>query len=399
MKKPLLILAFLFAAMVHAGTSDPQTKALCALLADDIAARRNAVCSPYSLECTMEMAALAARGGTFDEIRDAFDLGKTPGTIAAKMASRRRALDNAARASSGELLVANSFWSAPEDPLRPTFSTLLRDRCDADARLLSSPVGMSVAAINHWVSRKTKGYIPLAVDDLPSETRLLLVNAIYFKMKWACEFDRSATSPRDFHPETGDAQRVPFMNLVTEVPVLDNEIYRAVRLPYGGEKFEMEIVLPNPGRTVADVLAAWKTGAANPVGEKFSLPLSAEIHLPRFRILDGRSLSRPLQSLGVASAFRPDADFTGAFERKSDQLFLSDVRQTAFIDVDEEGTTAAATTVHIGVGCAAPIVPSRWVFLVDRPFLFLLRSADDGDILFAGAVFDASAAAGKVGVE
>ncbi len=397
MKKPLLILAFVSAAMVHAEMSGPPTKMLCAILADDIAAHRNAVCSPYSLGCSMEMAALAARGGTFDEIRAAFDLGNTSEAIAAAAARRRGELAAAVRASSGELLVFNSFWSGPEDPLRPDFAILLRDGCDAEACRLSSRAGMSVADVNHWVFRKTKGYVSSAVDDLPPETRLLLVNVIYFKMKWACEFNRYATTPWNFHPETGNTQRVPFMNLVADVPVLDNGIYRAVRLPYRGGKFEMEIVLPNTGRTVADVLAAWETGAADPMHEAFSSPLSAEIYLPRFHIRDVRTLSQPLQERGVTTAFHYGADFTGAFERHSSQLFLSDVRQSAFIDVDEEGTTAAATTIHIGIGCAAEDVPMRWYFLVDRPFLFLLRFAGNGDILFAGTVFDAAAAGKGVG--
>ena len=400
-------------------TPDPRTLALCALLADDVAAHRNAVRSPYSLSCAMGMAAVGARGRTFDEIRDAFALPAIPEAVAPEAARRRKALTDAALASpGGELLVANSLWWQTADPLRPAFASALREGFDAEARPLASAPANSIGEINRWIAEKTRGHIPAAVGALPDTTRLLLVNAVYFKMKWDCEFDRKATREQEFLPESGPPQRARFMSLLSEFPVLAgaNGLYRAVRMPYKGGRFALEIILPHPGRTVADVLEAWRTGVvpeplrgtapdpapwfgresrggADPFRDAFPLRLPVEVRLPRFRIESRASLVAPLRALGVATAFRDDgaADFSGVFERERRNLALADVRQAALVDVDEEGTTAAAATHAVGCGCAS-YSPTHMDFTVDRPFLFLLRAADDGPLLFAGVVFDAAAA-------
>ena len=156
-------------------------------------------------------------------------------------------------------------------------------------------------------------------------------------------------------------------------------------------------VVPEPLRGTAPDPAPWfgreSRGGADPFRDAFPLRLPVEVRLPRFRIESRASLVAPLRALGVATAFRDDgaADFSGVFERERRNLALADVRQAALVDVDEEGTTAAAATHAVGCGCAS-YSPTHMDFTVDRPFLFLLRAADDGPLLFAGVVFDAAAA-------
>ena len=373
--------------------SPPGAALLVAQLRERIAAKQNVVFSPASLRSALGMAALAARGRTAEELRALLDL-PPDADIAAVAAAERAALEAARAASDGELVAADSVWWFGGDAPRADYLAALREGFGAEAFPLPS---RDPAPINRWISEMTRGRIPAAVGPLPDApdraARLVLADALYFKMKWQCAFDRKQTRTDSFFTEDGAERRVRFMSLVGFFPAFENETYRSLRLPYRGGRFDMQIVVPRGERTLADVLEAWHRGETVPGAEPFVGEVHADVRLPRFDLHDTHDVSRDLRALGAATAFGPGADFSGAFPREGGPLWLDAVRQEAFVEVDEEGTTAAAATYAVGIGCAA--TPMPWPFHVDRPFLFLLRCTDDGRILFAGAVFDAAAAQTK----
>ena len=360
-----------------------------AILADAAAARRNVVFSPFSLSGALGMAALGAKGDTLAQIDRVAGTGADPEALANREARARAAILEAARADGIELVLADSLWKRKGDAPLPAFAERVRRGFGGEV-LDFGPFPAS--AVNRWVSRKTKGLLPSAFDDLPSGTRLALVDAIYFKARWAVPFERKRTSDRTFYPEGGAPRTVPFMNLLAFFAYDSSDRWESLEIPYRGERFRMQIVLPRPGVTVADLVGDWISGADAPPdiaddGEARPWTAYLELSLPKFSLGSSPDVGDALRRLGATDAFDPArADFSGMFPPSAEPFYLTGFSHCAAIEVDERGTTAAAAS-GISFGCRAPTPPDRLV--VDRPFVFLVRGPD-GRILFAGALFDAA---------
>lgn len=213
---------------------------------------------------------------------------------------------------------------------------------------------------------------------------MFLINALYFKGKWRLAFDPKNTRSAPFHAADGSTQSVPTMVLAPKTQrYAGTAEYQAVELLYGNGAFVMTIVLPAEGRTLADLLngldaARWSEWTGALQDQKIGLTL------PKFRIEYKRELKADLSSLGMRVAFDEDrADFSrmADLSQSSARLFLTRVTQKTFVDVNEEGTEAAAAT-SVGVGVtSAPLTLN-----VDRPFLFVIRERLSGTIFFLGVV-------------
>ena len=211
------------------------------LLADAAAARRNVVFSPFSLSGALGMAALGAKGETLAQIDRIAGTGLDPDALAEREAGVRDAILKAARADGVELQLADSLWKQKGDAPLPGFERALRRGFGAEV-LDFGPFPAS--AVNRWVSKKTKGLLPSVFDDLPAGTRLALVDAVYFKARWAVPFERKRTSDRTFYPEGGAPKTVPFMNLLAWFAYDSSDRWESLEIPYRGNRFRMQIVPP-----------------------------------------------------------------------------------------------------------------------------------------------------------
>jgi serpin B len=240
----------------------------------------------------------------------------------------------------------------------------------------------SLAAINGWVSQATGGTIPTILDQISADEVMFLINAIYFKGTWQVQFDPKATQPGTFHAADGTLQTVQFMNrpehLEPRFKLGSVDRIAIAELPYGNGDFAMDIVTGAFGTPVdVDSVAAaltpptWAGLLASLRDVDFGLVL------PKFTMSYERTLNDDLSALGMGVAFTEAAEFPGLSPAA---LMLEFVKQKTFVQVDEAGTTAGASTVT-GV---VPVSLSE--FRVDHPFVFVIRERRTGTILFVGKV-------------
>ena len=257
--------------------------------------------------------------------------------------------------------------------------------------IASMPLATTAAAdrINGWADSVTHGLIAKILDQpLPDTTRLFLANAIYFKGKWLDQFAKSATRDRDFMLVSGRTVRVPMMERVGDYQYRRVPGYQLLRMPYRGGRSALYVLLPDSGVTTAALEARL---AREGWPGSFGKERRAEVRvvLPRFEARVSSSLDKPLRALGAALAYDcARADFSGMARRVSGNtlpLCIGKATQTVYMRVDEEGTEAAAIT-GIPMETVTSEPPPPIPFIVDRPFLFVLRDEVTGADLFIGRI-------------
>lgn len=287
---------------------------------------------------------------------------------------------------------ANDGYSILEDA-----GSLLETHFEAELRTVDfGRAKEAVAQINGWVGEKTCDRIRNLVDaQLISEaTRMILVNAVYFLAEWQTPFEESLTSPKPFHPAGGDAVDVDMMRQCLDLRYVEDDRLgvEAVEIPY--KAMSMLVLLPR--KDAAGGLEALRPSLEDLdriTGGLRSHPV--DLQLPRFRIESRFRLSAVLQELGMQEPFEDSADFSG-FTREPEGLRVDEVIHQTFITVDENGTeAAAATAILMELGAMEDDEPPKPIpFVVDRPFLFLIRDDVTGCILFMGAMCDPRSSGG-----
>jgi serine protease inhibitor len=341
----------------------------------------NVFTSPLSASMALGMAMNGAAGTTYDEMRTTLGFGASAteaeiGESYKSLITLLRGLD-----ASVDFRIANSIWYRTGFPVQPTFLDAGRNWFDARVSALDFASPSAVPTINDWVSASTAGKIPTILDRIEDDQVMFLINAIYFKGSWRTRFDPSHTVTAPFHSVGGD-QSAKLMRREGTMRWLQTADFEAVDLPYGNGAYSMTVVLPATGKRVDDVAAslqpsAWKTWMG-----QFT-DAEVELQLPRFKLEWERKLIPDLQVLGMRAAFIDGgADFS-RMTTPGSQLYISLVKQKTYVDVNEEGTEAAAVT---NVGVAVTSLPVRRPFIVDRPFIFVLRERLSGTILFTGKI-------------
>jgi serpin B len=229
------------------------------------------------------------------------------------------------------------------------------------------------------VDSKTNHRISAIVDRIDPADVMFLINAIYFKASWREKFDSGMTADAPFHATGGD-HTVPLMHREGKMSYAETPTYQAVDLAYGDSVFAMTVILPKPSSTVDAVATSLTSQSWSALTGSFHVTL-VELALPRFRLEWEKELNDDLQALGMRAAFS-DADFT-PMSAAGRQLVISEVKQKAFVDVNEEGTEAAAVT---SVGIQVTSMPISVPMRVDRPFIFAIRERLTGTVLFMGKV-------------
>ena len=233
----------------------------------------------------------------------------------------------------------------------------------------------AIATINDWVNTNTNGKIEKIVEIINPLTMLFLINAIYFKGNWQDEFDKAMTRPGIFHLANGNQKQVQMMRREGEYPYFRGENFEATSLPYGDGRLGMYIFLPNPDSNINEFLEKLNTENWKGWISQFR-DREHDMMLPRFKLEYEVKLNDTLKALGMEVAFSGGADFSGMGQN----LFISEVRHKTFVEVNEEGTEAAAVTVVIPDASGPP------VFRVDRSFFFTIYDAETETILFMGTV-------------
>ncbi|MBR3582484.1 MAG: serpin family protein [Kiritimatiellae bacterium] len=340
--------------------------------------------SPLGVSTVLGMAALGAKGATADEL-DVFL--RLP---AIERQDLQDALDACqAPASPVELSLACSLWMDDALPVLPSYTAALQARYDAEihpADFANAPEAARTG-INRWTADRTHDRIRdlLGPGTIQPTTKLVLVNAIYFKGRWQSPFEPKRTEDADFHLFGGSTVSVPLMHQTLDgAACLENDRFQALLLPYKGRTCSMLVLLPREGVPLADLetdlsacnLASWLSA----MGHR-----KVRLWLPRFKMEWGPvDLVPALRAMGLETAFSPAADFsdiTGARDLQPDMVI-----HKAFIEVAEEGTEAAAATAmgFKALGARPAPEPPPVVFRADRPFLFAILENSTRTVLFLG---------------
>lgn len=350
--------------------------------------------SPYSISSALAMSYAGARGNTAAEMEKALHFtGGHQGTHPAFAALQDR-LNQVQDAGHVELAVANSLWPQEGYPFLPEFLALVKIRYDAEIMPLDFAADTEGArkTINRWVEEETREKIRdlIAPGNLAPLVRLVLVNAIYFKGNWAKQFKPEQTAPGDFFVSSDTAVKVPMMAQTHRFPHAEFDDFQILQLPYEGNDLSMLVVLPRErgglwrveDRLTPEHLRQWRERLVE---------REVRVILPKFKMTWGASLlNGPLQALGMVDAFsETKADFSG-MDGRPDWLYVGLVLHKAFVEVNEEGTEAAAATAVTMKTFARFDPPPE--FRADHPFLFLIQEEETGSILFLGRVADPSKA-------
>jgi serine protease inhibitor len=395
---PLLALVVLLAACDSADPGPPpvQPRALTAAEARVLAADNaftfrlleavaaeapgeNVFLSPFSVSMALGMTLNGARGETAEAIARA--LQKEGLATAELNAAYRGLLDllpHLDRAVSLE--IANAVFSRSDLPVEPAFTEALRTYFDAEAEALDFSRPEAAARINGWVRERTRGRIPELVEPpLPANAVMYLVNALYFKGRWAQPFDPRLTRDDRFRLTGGGTAPVRMMSRRGDYLTYDDGEVSALELPYGSGRYAMTVLLPRQGASLDTLLARlddarWAEITAG-LTEGHLI-----VEMPRLQLEYDVTLNDVLIALGMEPAFSPSrADFSGVSPVPG--LYVSRVLHKTFVEVNEEGTeAAAATAVEFGIVSAPPS------FRVDRPYVFAIRERTTGAILFAGRI-------------
>lgn len=340
--------------------------------------------SPPSVGAAFAMTWAGAKGQTAEQLARALHQTLPPERAHQALGA---ALGAGQMSSAPVFAVANRLWGAGEDFL-PAYLALTREAYSAELGRVdfrADPEGAR-KTINDWVARQTRDRIQdlLPAGTIDPLTRLVLTNAVYFKGSWKSKFDEAATHDGPFTLASGAEVQTKLMRQELTAPYHEGDGFALVELPYEGERFAMVLLVPSrpdgvpalEGKLTADALAGW-IGAAR--------PQKVRVVLPRLKIEDQVGLVPAMQALGVTDLFGAEADLSG-MNGKPHDLYVSAAIHKTFVEVNEEGTEAAAATGVVVATRAAAAPPPE--VRADRPFLFMIRDRETGMIWFLGRETD-----------
>ena len=346
----------------------------------------NMFISPLSVSYALGMTLNGAAGTTYDAMAKTLELqGMSIEEINKSYQSLMKLLTTLDPKVIFE--IANSIWYREGFHVEQEFIDVNKEYFDALVRALNFDDPKSVDIINNWASEKTHGLIEEVIDEIDGATIMFLINALYFKGTWLYEFDPDDTKPAPFYLADGSQTEVQMMSQLSEYHYYANEQFQAIDLPYGDEKFSMTLFLPRPGINIDGLISqlnnqSWSSWINGFPDEK----LKVNLYMPRFTIEYEKKLKDVLTSLGMGIAFDPSADFTNI--NKLGGIWIDDVTHFTYVNVDEEGTEAAAVTVVEIIRSTSGGPP---VMRIDRPFFFVIQENHNDTILFMGKVMNPNA--------
>ncbi|WP_238653403.1 serpin family protein [Paenibacillus piscarius] len=344
----------------------------------------NLTISPYSVAAALALAYNGGAGETAEELGGLLGYApdERPKLNTAHLALLKLLQDGGPGV---ELKIANSVWGMKGLPLRKDYLKTGKEFYDAQIKTTDLAAAKSVKQINGWVTDHTGDKITEMLAEPPGPQAVaVLVNALYFKGTWRNVFPDHATMPGDFHLPGGKTVQAMMMERGGFFPYAEGEQWQAVKLAYGEGQMEMVVILPGEQSSLRELAGQLEQGTL-PLDQEFESSRGT-LQLPRFTASYGTELSKALQALGVKLAFDQQR---GDFSRMVDldrPVYFDKVIHKTFIAVNERGTEAAAATVIDMRAGSAPPPDQPFEMTVNRPFLFLIRDAQTGVMLFLGAI-------------
>ncbi|VVB51331.1 Serpin (serine protease inhibitor) [uncultured archaeon] len=342
--------------------------------------------SPWSIETALSMTYEGARGKTASEMQKVLGI---PSDDAARRNSFKQIQDQINAGSKDyRLSTANAIWPQNNYPFLPEYTSIIQNSYGGESRPMDyvSNAEGSRQIINSWVENKTNDKIKDLIPQgaLTPMTRLVLTNAIYFKGKWVLQFNETNTKQEDFKVNATAKVKAPLMKKTGEkakFKYAEISGTQILELPYEGKEISMLILLPKEGdmpafekEISAEKISEWR----NSIYER-----RVDVYLPKFKVETKYFLPQQLSSMGMPTAFTSNADFSGMDGTRN--LSITDVIHQAYVEVNEEGTEAAAATAVI-VGLTSAMPAPTPIFRADRPFIYIIQQTDTGNILFIGKI-------------
>ncbi len=340
--------------------------------------------SPFSVSSALAMTWAGARNETEREMAEVLHF-----TLGQERLHRAYAALCARLDGSGDgfqVSIANALWRQETEKLLADYLALTK-RCYGAACREVDFMNATEAArqtINAWVEERTRGKIKdlIKESDINASTMLVLINAIHFKGQWLYRFDKENTIAGPFHVSGTQEVEVPFMVQKTDLKYCETEDLQAVELFYKGKELSMVVLLPREWEGLAGMESRLNTESLKRILGKLRMR-RIEIRLPKFKMISDNPLTDIFKALGMKKAFSPrEADFSGMTGKRD--LFISRILHKAFVEVNEEGTEAAAATAVVMKRTSLP--PKPILISVDHPFLFLIKDNTTGAVLFMGRV-------------
>ncbi|KAI3388953.1 hypothetical protein SNEBB_002864 [Seison nebaliae] len=343
----------------------------------------NLIFSPVSLATAMSLATVGARGKCFDELQKTLNLPGDIKTIGDEFEKLMKSLN-----SLKEVTMVNKMFVHAAMKIEPSYKGIAKEQFQAEARNVDfgGDTKQIVDEVNNWVSENTNELITqlLSQSDINPLSRLILLNAIHFKGMWKSQFKKERTQPFDFHKANGEVVKMQAMieaetkfDFNPNCKELDAKV---LKMQYLGDRLSFVVVLPN------DEKNGFKKISNKFNSQIFSQILKRMPHmkvtvvLPKFKIETSESMVKNFQKLGVSRCFNDKSDFTGI--AKEEELYISEILHKAVIDVNEEGTEAAAATAVMMMTRCAMVQPMEIV--CNRPFQYFIYDEQQNMILFAG---------------
>jgi len=351
--------------------------------------------SPFSISIALAMTYAGAHGETAIQMAETLRYVLPPERLHPAFNALDRILDSRGEedvpddgGDPFQLNIANSLWGQKDYPFEEDYLDTVAEHYGAGMRLVNFLEKAEEArqTINQWVVDKTEGKIEDLIPrgGVGAATRLVLTNAIYFKASWAEQFSEDHTQDGPFHPLEGETVTVPMMSYTSpqNLRYQDGDGYQAVELPYVGGKVSMLVLVPDQGN-FGEFESGLDVERLRGIMQGLK-PDSVQLTFPKFEFESELSLANVLSEMGMPIAMSAEADFSGMTGSKD--LFISDVFHKAYVNVNEEGTEAAAATAVVMMESAMPADPVQ--LTVDRPFFFLIRDQETGAVLFFGRVLN-----------
>ncbi|MBO0996027.1 serpin family protein [Bacillus sp. SD088] len=345
----------------------------------------NVFISPTSLLMALSMVYNGADAETKEEIAkalqmegiDVTDLNKANASLMSMLHDHSEDV---------ELTVANSIWLNEHFHFQEHFKDNTEDYFNAMIQEIDVHDSKASNTINDWVKKATNGKIEDIVDSsLDPNMVSILINAIYFNGNWTYEFNQELTEDQPFHLEDGSSTEVPIMTLNEELAYMENEYIQAVTLPYGDdEDMSMNVILPKENSSLEEVHSL----LANESWQDWQQELTSQegtVMLPKFQLEYETTLNESLEKLGMRTAFDENKANFSKMIQEEDPLWISEVKQKTFIDVNETGTEAAAATSTEIKTTSAPINPP-FIMEINRPFIIIITDHPTDTILFMGSI-------------
>jgi serpin B len=346
--------------------------------------------SPYSISGALAMTSAGARGPTLDETEKTLHYPPQDKLHPAFQALTAGINGDPNVKRGYQLSTANALWGQKGYGFKPEFIKLTKDHYGAG--LSEVDFAKEEAArktINDWVEKETHDKIKDLIKPgmLTVDTRLVLTNAIYFKGDWVSQFKKDRTKEEPFFLAGGKEVKAKLMHQTGTFNYADMQTFQALELPYVGKELSMIVLLPKKADGLAEMEKELNADKLNAVLARMRGVEGVDVTLPRFKTTAEFDLGGTLRDLGMKRAFLPTgADFSGMGGREGD-LFIGFVVHKAFVDVNEEGTEAAAATA-VGIHTTSSVPPPKPVFRADHPFVYLIRDNKTGSVLFLGRLAD-----------